>query len=96
MAHIYNGILLSHKKEWNFAICSNMDGEHYAYWNKSEKRMKWYHLYVKCKKYNKLVYITKKKQTHRYREQTSGYQLGERGGKEQYRGMGLRGTNYYV
>ena len=33
------------------------------------------------KKYNKLVNITKKKQTHRYREQTSGYQWGEgRGG----------------
>ena len=28
----YNGILLSHKKEQNFAICSNMDGleGHYA------------------------------------------------------------------
>ena len=27
------------KKEWNFAICSNMDepGMHYAKWNKSEK-----------------------------------------------------------
>ena len=24
--YIYNGILLSHKKEWNNAICSNMDG----------------------------------------------------------------------
>ena len=23
--HIYNGILLSHKKEWNDATCSNMD-----------------------------------------------------------------------
>ena len=31
------------------------------------------------KKYNKLVNITKKKHTHRYREQTTGYQLG-RGG----------------
>ena len=32
--HIYthSGILLSHKKEWNFAVCSNMDGfgGHYA------------------------------------------------------------------
>ena len=36
-----------------------------------------YHLYVESKKYNKLVNIAKKKQTHRYREQTSGYQLGE-------------------
>ena len=26
MVHVYNGILLSHKKEWNNAICSNMDG----------------------------------------------------------------------
>jgi len=25
-------------------------------------------------------YITKQKQTHRYREQTSGYQWGEEGG----------------
>ena len=30
--HTHNGILLSHKKEENFAICSNMDGlgGHYA------------------------------------------------------------------
>ena len=26
MVHIYNGILLSHKKEQNNAICSNMEG----------------------------------------------------------------------
>ena len=25
VVHVYNGILLSHKKEWNLAICSNMD-----------------------------------------------------------------------
>ena len=25
-AHLYNGLLLSHKKGWNIAICSNMDG----------------------------------------------------------------------
>ena len=24
--HTHNGILLSHKKEWNSAICNNMDG----------------------------------------------------------------------
>ena len=32
VVHIYNGILLSHKKECNFAIFSNMDGlgGHYA------------------------------------------------------------------
>ena len=37
--YIYNGILLSHKKEWNFAICYNMDGlgGYYAKEIKSEK-----------------------------------------------------------
>ena len=36
---------------------------------------------MESKKHSKLVNITKKKQTHRYREQTSGYQWGEgRGG----------------
>ena len=44
------------------------------------------------KKYNKLVNTTKKKQTHRYREQTSGYQWGEGKGEGHHRG--LRSTNY--
>ena len=37
--HKHNGILLSHKKEGNFAICNNMDGlrGHYAKWNKSDR-----------------------------------------------------------
>ena len=35
-----------------------------------------YHLYMKSKKYNKFVNIAKKKQTHRYREQTSGCLCG--------------------
>ena len=26
VVHIYNGLLLNHKKEQNNAICSNMDG----------------------------------------------------------------------
>ena len=36
---IRNGIELSHKRGWDFAICSNIDGlgGHYAKWNKSEK-----------------------------------------------------------
>ena len=37
--HTHNGKLIRHKKEQNFAICSNMDGlgGYYANWNKSEK-----------------------------------------------------------
>ena len=40
MVYTYNGILLSHKREWNPAICDNMDGPSgysFAQWNKSEK-----------------------------------------------------------
>ena len=35
--YIYNGILLSHQKEWNLAICNNVDGTtvYYAKQNKS-------------------------------------------------------------
>ena len=40
--------------------------------------------------------ITKQKQTHRYREQTSGYQWGEERGEGQDKSRGLRGTNYHV
>ena len=37
--YIYNGITLSHKKEWNNAICSNMDGlrDYHTKWSKSER-----------------------------------------------------------
>ena len=39
MAHIYNGILLSHKKKWNGAICSEVDGPRVCHteWSKSER-----------------------------------------------------------
>ena len=40
--------------------------------------------------------ITKRKQTHRYREQAISYQWGERRGEGQDIGRGLRVTNYYV
>ena len=56
------------KIEWNLTICSNMNGfgGYYAKWNKSEKD-KYYMMSLTCKnlkKYNKLVNITKNKQTH--------------------------------
>ena len=40
VVHIYNGILLSHKKEWNNAIWSNMDGprDYHTKWSKSERK----------------------------------------------------------
>ena len=39
MVYTGHGILLSHKKEWNSAICDNMDVPrgYYALWSNSEK-----------------------------------------------------------
>ena len=39
MAHIYNGIFLSHKKEWNWVVCSEVDGpiDCHTEWCKSER-----------------------------------------------------------
>ena len=38
-AHIYNGILLSHKKKQNLFICSEVDGPRVCHteWSKSER-----------------------------------------------------------
>ena len=39
MVSMYSGIVLSHEKEWNNAICSNIDkpGDYYTKWSKSEE-----------------------------------------------------------
>ena len=42
VVYIYNEILPSHLKEWNNAICSNMDGprEFHTEWSKSDREGK--------------------------------------------------------
>ena len=42
VVHIYNGILVSHKKEWNWVICRDVDGMdrprvYHTEWSKSER-----------------------------------------------------------
>ena len=62
-----NGTLCSHKKN-GFAICSNMDGLEDTMLSETSQTKTntiLYHLYVKCKNYNKLVNVTKKKQTYK-------------------------------
>ena len=51
VVHMYNGILLSHQKEWKNAICSNMDGSREYHTKRSQKEPNaiWYHLYVDSK-----------------------------------------------
>ena len=67
--------LLSHKKEWNNAIWSNMGGPR-------DKYMKYHMLFFIngiFKKLYKWIYIQKKKYTYRHGKQTYDYQreMGE-------------------
>ena len=61
VVHIYNGILLCHKKEWDNAICSNRD-EPRDYHTKQVRQRKtntiWYHVYVESNDTNELIYET--------------------------------------
>ena len=69
---VYNRILLSHKKEWNLAICNDMDGprEFYAKWNESDRgktNTVWFHLCVESVKQMNTCH--KQKESHWYRKQ---------------------------
>ena len=72
VVHIYNGILLSHKKEWNNAILRNVDGprEDHTDWNKSEteRQVSYDIIYIWNLKGHDINEIIKQKQTHRLRE----------------------------
>ena len=66
VVHIYNGILLGHKKEWNNAIYSNMDAtrDDHTKWSKSERERQitiWYHLCVDSKNMIQMNLFTKQK-----------------------------------
>jgi len=50
----------------------NEVGGHYGRKEVRERQVLCDITYMECKKYEKLVNKTKKKQTHRYREETSG------------------------
>ena len=47
--YVYNGILFSHKEEWNNAICSSMDGPkgYHIKWSMSDRKKQiLYQIYV--------------------------------------------------
>ena len=53
VAHIYNGILLSHKKEWNWVICRDVceARDCHTEWIRSEREKKYtLSIYVECRK----------------------------------------------
>ena len=60
VVHVYSGILLGNKKEWNNAIYSNMDGhrDYHTKWSKLEReRQIPYITYVWNLKYDTNEYI---------------------------------------
>ena len=61
VVHIDTGILLSHKKGCNNAICSNKDGprDDHTKWSKSEgeRHIIWCHLYVESKVWRIWTYL---------------------------------------
>ena len=76
MVHIYNEILLSHKKEQNNAICSNMDATRDYCTKQSKSKANMILLTYKIQKMIEMNLFTKQKQTHRLPKQMYGFQRG--------------------
>ena len=60
MLHIFNKTLLSHKKEWNHTICSNMDGSTNFNLSTSEREktsITWYPLYMASQIWHEETYL---------------------------------------
>ena len=95
MVHIHNGILLSHTKEQNNAICSNMDGTRDSH-IKSERERQipydipyiWNLIYSRNEPFHR-------KETHGLGEQTCGCQ-GEEEGVGWTGHLGLIHANYCI
>ena len=91
VVHMYNGILLSQKKEWKNAICIPMDGprDDHTKWSKWDKEREISHEIINTwyliKTVQKNVFI-KQKQTQRFQNQTYGYQKGNAMGRDELGG----------
>ena len=83
MVPIYTGILLSHTKEWNNAICCNMDAIEIITPSEVRKRKTnntWCHLHVNLKYgTNEMVYKTSKLTNAEIRLLVASGESGERG-----------------
>ena len=55
---LYSGILLSHQKEWNNAICSHMDGprEYHTKWSKQDRPREYHTKWSKQDRQSKISY----------------------------------------
>ena len=74
--YVYNRILLSHKKNEIMLFAATwMDLKIIILSEGSQRKTNMYHLYVESKKMIQMNLF--KKQTHRHRKQTYGYQRGK-------------------
>ena len=84
IVYTHNGLLRSHKKEQNFAICSNVDGlgGHYAKWSKPdrERQILYDITYMWNLKINTNELIYKTETDSQMWKITYGYQRGKSGG----------------
>ena len=86
-----NGILFSHKKEWNNAICSNMDDLAVIILSEvsqRERQIPCDFTYIWNQNMTQTNLPTKQKQTQGHREQTYGFQRGRGWGKDRIGGWG--------
>ena len=96
--YIHNGILLSHKKEQNNAICSNMGGTRDAHTERSKSERErqipygitdiWYLIYSTNERFHR-------KENHGLGEETCGCPGGE-GGSGRDRELGVKGCQLLV
>ena len=74
------------KKEWNSAICSNMDGprDDHTKWNQSDrqKQIPYDIIYMWTQRMIQMNLFTNQKQTYRLWKQTYGYQRGKVEGRD--------------
>ena len=89
--HIYNGVSLSHKKEQNDAICSNIDAtrDYHTVWSKSEGERQ-----IPCD----ITYMWNLQHNtneHIY-ETEMGVAKGEEGGEGWTGNLGLADANYHI
>ena len=79
---LYNGLLLGYQKEWNNAICRNMDElrDYHTKWRKSDRESQIYAITYMCnlEKIIQMNLCTKQKQSHRLQKQTHGHQRENR------------------
>ena len=88
VVHIYNGILLSHRKEWNWVICRDVDESRDSHtdWSKSEreKQISYINAYMwnleKCYRWTGLQCRNWDTDVENKRMDTKGGKRGGRGG----------------